>query len=137
MATLQQYEAQINAFSSQLSLLEQVAQEHARAQTTIEGLRSAKTGQELLIPIGQGTFIFGKLTNTDKAMISIGSDITQEVKMDEALQRVGDRLKETEEAMEGYMRSLDQMKNQYAALKEQAELAIQEARAQGAIPHKH
>lgn len=111
--------------------------DHARAKATLEGLRSAETGEELLIPIGQGTFLFGKLTHTDKAMISMGSDVSQEVSLEEALKRVGERFKETEEAMEGYMRSLDQMKSQYAALKEKAEMAIQETRAGGALTHDH
>ncbi len=109
-----------------------MGREHARAQATLEGLKKAKAGEELLIPIGQGTFIFGKLTDADAAMVSLGSDVTQKVSMKEALERVEERLKETEEAMEGYMKSLNQMKNQYANLKDKAELAIQEARAKGA-----
>lgn len=131
LATLQQYEAQIKAFSAQLTLLEQVMREEGRAQTTLEGLHNTEPGQELLIPLGQGTYLHGKVTETDNALVSLGSDVTQQVSLEEALQRVGQRVKEAEQAMQSYAQSINQMQSQYTALQEKVEQALQESRAKG------
>jgi len=131
LATLQQYESQIKAFSAQLNLLEEVTREHVRSQATLEGLKNAKPGQELIMPIGQGTFLFGTVTNTKKAIVSLGSQVSQELSLEEAMERVGNRINEAEKAMQEYAQSINTMQQQYAALNERVERAYMDAKAKG------
>lgn len=134
MATLQQYESQIKAFSSQLNMLEQVVADLARSKDTLVGMKEVKKGQEVLLPVGQYTQVHAKLTRPTKAMVAMGSGVTREMDLEPAIEKVSERLTEAEKTMESYAQSLQQMQQQYQALSEQAEQAVAEARAGGAMP---
>ena len=60
LAAYQQYQAQADGIMHQLSLTQMTAEGLERALRAVEALDTAEVGQEILVPIGSGSFIHGK-----------------------------------------------------------------------------
>ncbi|MBI4176819.1 MAG: prefoldin subunit alpha [Candidatus Aenigmarchaeota archaeon] len=67
-------------------------------QATINALDEMNKGGNhgALIPLGAGTFVHGKVDDTDKIMIAIGADIVVKESREKAGDMLGQRLKDME-----------------------------------------
>jgi prefoldin alpha subunit len=97
--TLEFYKSQLENYDQQFNFLGTTLKEHSQAKETLEGYKNLQEGQETLIPIGAGSFLFGKVSEPTKAMVGIGADMVVETDMDSALKKMDERIAEIEEAM--------------------------------------
>ena len=78
LAAYQQYQAQAEGIMHQLSLTQMTAEGLERAQGAVDALDTAEVGQDLLVPIGSGSFIHGKLASKEKVVLNVGAGVSIE-----------------------------------------------------------
>ena len=81
---------------SQREYVGEVLLETRRSLLTLENLDKAKAGDEILVPLGAGAFVHGKLVNPDRALASLGSGIHAELPTAEAALRLRSRVESLE-----------------------------------------
>ena len=90
--------AQLESLARQEEILQYSLEELLRARETVSNARQAGKGTETLVPVGAGAFLFMNVRESDKALMSIGSDLVLEESVDKVLERLDTRVKEIEEA---------------------------------------
>lgn len=78
LATYQQYQAQAEGIMRQINLTQLTAEGLDRALGAVDELDKAEVGQEILVPIGSGSFIHGKLASKEKVILNVGSGVSIE-----------------------------------------------------------
>lgn len=94
----QQYQAQAEAIAQQMSLTQMTLQGLERAIMAVEALASAQEGQEMLVPIGSGSFVYAKLASKERVVLNVGSGVSIEKTASEAGESLKARKAEVAEA---------------------------------------
>jgi prefoldin alpha subunit len=84
LAAYQQYQAQADAIMRQISLTQLTAEGLDRALGAVDALEKAEGGQEILVPIGSGSFIHGKLASKEQVVLNVGAGVSIEKTATEA-----------------------------------------------------
>jgi prefoldin alpha subunit len=92
------YRAQVAALEEQRALIANVHQDYRRARETLESLRGAKDGDDVLVPLGGGAFVHAKLSNPDRVLATIGQGLHAESTLADALKRVDERIEGVSQA---------------------------------------
>jgi prefoldin alpha subunit len=75
LAAYQQYQAQADGIMRQLSLTQLTAEGLERASTAVGALNRAEVGQEIMVPIGSGSFIHATLASKEKVVLNVGAGV--------------------------------------------------------------
>jgi prefoldin alpha subunit len=94
----QQYQAQAEAISQQVGLTQMTLQGLDRAILAVEALNSAKDGEEMLVPIGSGSFIHAKLASKERVVLNVGAGVSIEKPTAEAKDSLKARKEEVAQA---------------------------------------
>jgi prefoldin alpha subunit len=78
LAAYQQYQAQAEGIMRQINLTQLTADGLDRALSAVDELNKAEVGQEILVPIGSGSFIHGKLASKEKVILNVGAGVSIE-----------------------------------------------------------
>ena len=78
LAAYQQYQAQAEGIMRQINLTQLTAEGLERAMGAVDALDKAEIGQEILVPIGSGSFIHGKLASKEKVVLNVGAGVSIE-----------------------------------------------------------
>ena len=84
LAAYQQYQAQADGIMRQLSITQLTAEGLERASAAVDALGNAEVGQEILVPIGSGSFIHATLASKEKVVLNVGAGVSIEKNADEA-----------------------------------------------------
>ncbi len=76
-------------------------EEHLRAKETMSRFQKGGEGSEILVPVGANSFLFAQISNPNKAIVGIGSDLTVEEDMKDAIKRMDGKIEEIETALKG------------------------------------
>ena len=98
LAAYQQYQAQSEDIAQQLGLTQMTIQGLDRAILAIDALDSAADGQEMLVPIGSGSFVFAKLASKERVVLNVGAGVSIEKPAAEARESLKVRKAEVAEA---------------------------------------
>jgi prefoldin alpha subunit len=123
--TLEFYKAQMENFDQQFGFLSSTMKEHTQAKETLMGYKELKEGQETLIPIGAGSFLFAKVSDPGKAMMGMGADFMVEAEINEAVTKLDERILEIEEAMKSLTEKYQEMAQKSAELSQQVQSAYE------------
>ncbi|MDM7912364.1 MAG: prefoldin subunit alpha [Methanotrichaceae archaeon] len=74
----QQYQAQAEAIVRQISLTQLTAEGLDRALGAVEAMEKAEEGQDMLVPIGSGSFVYAKLASREKVVLNVGAGVSIE-----------------------------------------------------------
>ncbi|MFQ5762333.1 MAG: prefoldin subunit alpha [Candidatus Bathyarchaeia archaeon] len=77
-------EGLITDFQSRMSILDAAVREYATTEATISGLKELREDDEILVPMGGGSFIKAKVTDTQRVIIGVGAGTALEKPGDEA-----------------------------------------------------
>lgn len=88
------------ALDEQRQMLEQLSRDLRRGRDTMEALRAAQPGEEILLPVGGGTFVKAQLSDSSKVLSNLGAGVVLESSVPEAIARLEERLTTTETALE-------------------------------------
>ena len=84
MMQIESYRSQLQQYQMQKSQMMLNIQELVSAKATLEGLKSAKKGSDIMIPIGGGTFIKGKIEDASAVVTSVGADVAVTKEIEDA-----------------------------------------------------
>lgn len=117
---LQQQMAELVALRSELSMTLNFLRE----------MEKMKEGDQILAPIGSGSFIKAKIESTNVALIGIGADIVVERTPKEAQQMLENRMKEIDNTLKTLRESLEKVSEKIRSLAPEIEKLIQESRGE-------
>jgi prefoldin alpha subunit len=100
LTLLEYYKQQLESIDVQLQYLQSTLTDYQRAKLTVDQLNGADENAEVLIPVGAGTFVNGTLKNASNVLIGVGAGIVVEKTIDEAVQKLDERMKRIQENLE-------------------------------------
>ncbi len=116
LAAYQQYQAQAEAIAQQLGLTQMTVQGLDRAILAIDALDSASDGQEMLVPIGSGSFVFAKLASIERVVLNVGAGVSIEKPAPEAKEALKVRKAEVAEAAKKLSEMLNKIDGEMAKI---------------------
>ena len=129
MQTLEAYNQQLENINRQARLLQNTRDDAIRATRTVQALIDAKPGEEILVPVGSSCLITVQVSEKKKAIIGIGSKVSVEKELPDAVEYLENTSKELSEAVQKTIAAMQEIQD-YA---EQLSAAVQneyEARRQ-------
>ncbi len=115
---------ELSALEGQREFLAELMGDVSRSLTTLTALKTAKEGDEILLPVGAGTFVHAKLASPGVAITTLGSNIRAELPLEAVDVRLRERAQNLEQAAtrtsSEMNRLLDEM-NRINAMLEQAQ----------------
>jgi prefoldin alpha subunit len=136
LATYQQYQAQAEGIMRQINLTQLTAEGLDRALSAVDELDKAEVGQEILVPIGSGSFIHGKLASKEKVILNVGSGVSIEKTATEAKKILSIRKAEVldgSKKLNDVLAKIDQEMQRIQALMQQFEESSQGQRREGVV----
>jgi len=94
LATLELYRAQLQSLAEQQQLVQMSLEENARAKETLSNFKSAPIDSEILVPVGGNSFVFAKIGSNSKAIVSVGSRVSLEKPIEDAMKMIETRINE-------------------------------------------
>lgn len=88
------------ALDEQRAFLEQLSRDLGRGRATLDTLRVSQGGEEVLLPVGGGTYVRAQIVEPGKVLSSLGSGVVVESSVDDAIARLEERIRSTEQALE-------------------------------------
>jgi len=109
--SLELYRAQMESLDQQYEFMAHTMQEITKAKDTMVAYKEVEEGSEMLTPVGGSSYLFTKASGTDKAIVGIGAEIAVETKIEDAIARLDERIKEVEEAMKSLNKRYTEVAN--------------------------
>jgi len=81
---LQMLDQQLRQMEEQARMIEQQIYEHESMILSLESIKGEKNS-DIMVPLGPGLFVQGKIDNTDKVFIHVGNKIIADKTVDEAI----------------------------------------------------
>jgi len=123
------YKRQLESISAQIQVLEAAINETESAIRVLDSLREANPGDEILVPIGSGSFIQGEIKDRENVIIGIGAGISVEKKVSEAKKILEERKKDMKDAMEKLRNGATEANRKLMEINSKSEGIIREIRA--------
>jgi len=136
LATYQQYQAQAEGIMRQINLTQLTAEGLDRALGAVDELDKAEVGQEILVPIGSGSFIHGKLASKEKVVLNVGAGVSIEKTAAEAKEILSIRKAEVldgSKKLNDVLAKIDQEMQRIQAVMQQFEESAQGQGREGVV----
>jgi prefoldin alpha subunit len=111
-------QGQLQNLDEQLAYLGALTQELQRGKLTLASLKDAREGEELLMPVGGGTFVPASLRGTGKVLLGIGSGLHVEGTVDQAVERLDAQLAQARDAGQRLQEESRRVTEQLQAIEE-------------------
>lgn len=98
LTVYQQYQAEAEAIVRQLSIFQISVEGCEKALKAVEAMETVEDGQDMLVPIGQDSFIHAKLISKEKVVVGVGAGVSIEKSASEAKESLSKRKAQLSEA---------------------------------------
>ncbi len=129
MSALEIFRAQLESIGENQQLIQMSLEELGRARETLNQYQKAAVGDELLVPIGGNSFVFAKVESNSKAIVGIGTGVSVEKPVEDAIKTMDDRAKELMDTMKKLTdrrMALEEQANQLSQVVQQEVQALQQ-----------
>ena len=92
------YEGSARALQERLQIVNAAMNEFAVASTTLEGVKTQKTDEDALIPVGGGSYVRAKLSDISKIVVGVGAGVAIEKPIDDSINETKGRLADLDKA---------------------------------------
>lgn len=123
-------EGSVDVLNQRLQLLTSSISELRLAQGSLRNLKGIESGNPLLVPVGGGVFMDAQLGDISKVVVGIGADVSVEMDYEKAVDGIGERLQEMEQAQGAVQQQLGQILAQlesHQGMAERLSMEIQNA----------
>ena len=128
---LNEYGQQAEIFSRQLEMIEQKRIESLAAIETMKNLVGDRDSP-VLLPIGGGTMVRAKVSDPEKVLVNIGSDVIIQRTNGEAITFLQEKIAEMEAMEKKVAATIEQLRNQMAEIAQRIETTyVQQQRSKG------
>lgn len=131
VATLQRYQAQIEAYARQEEVLRVTLEEFMRARETLARYREAGAGAEVLVPVGANSFVYAEVRRPDRVIVGIGSNVSVEQDVPAALEKMDARIQDLESVRKGTLERVADLQTKAEELMRRAEELYPKVQAEG------
>ena len=121
LTMIEYYKEQLSSIDMQGQYLQAAIADFYKAKLTVEQLDKADDESEILIPIGGGTFLNGSLKDSSKVLVDIGAGLITEKTIDDAIKKIGERIKDLQENQEKLMSMAQKMQNEATELSQKTQ----------------
>ena len=127
---LEYLKAQADGIQQQLKMVSESLAELNSAGSALDVLSKLKAGDDLLVPVGSGTFVKAKLASSGTVISGIGAGVLAEKTMDETKKSIDEQIEKLTTAAEQMRDALEKMgaHMQSSALEVQQALAKEKAK---------
>ncbi|MBU3957799.1 MAG: prefoldin subunit alpha [Nanoarchaeota archaeon] len=94
--------------------------EFEETKQTISDMKGVKSGSEVLMPIGSGNFVSGKVSDAEKVLVGVGGGIAIKKSPEDALKFLDERAAEAKSAMQELGMQFAQMESELRMLQSEA-----------------
>jgi prefoldin alpha subunit len=125
--------AQAEALQQNLELVNQHISEFRRTLEALEEIGKLEEGNEVLVPLGVGSFVRAELKDTKSVILTLGADVAARKSIGDARQDLEARVKELEKVREEHSSRLQEVLKSLEAIApvvEQIVAAMQQAQLQ-------
>lgn len=105
---------QLATLEGQREYVAELTAEARRSLLTLEHVQGAKSGDEILMPLGGGAFVRARLDAPEKVISSLGSGIHAEVPTPDAAARLRARVESLESASQALAKDLARLNDEMA-----------------------
>ena len=98
LGQLRIYEGSARALQSRLEIVSAAMNEFAVASATLEGVKTQKTDEDALIPVGGGSYVRTKLSDISKIVMGIGAGVAIEKPIDDSINEIKARIVDLDKA---------------------------------------
>jgi prefoldin alpha subunit len=130
---LQYLEGTAQAIQQRISLVDAAITEMQVANSTMEGLRSESVGEDVLVPIGGGSYIRAKIGDNEKLIVGIGADVAIEKGLPEAIESYNARVAELQKARSALERQIEQILARIEKGRQELQTLAKEAEGKGDV----
>lgn len=128
---LNEYSQQAEIFSRQLEMIEQKRIESLAAIETMKNLAGDRDSP-VLLPLGGGTMVRAKVSDPEKILVNIGSDVVIQRTNGEAITFLQEKITEMEAMEKKVAATIEQLRMQMAEIAQKIETTyVQRERNQG------
>ncbi len=131
LATLEMYKAQAESLAEQQQIISFSLEEYSRARDTLGKWKDAAEGAEILVPLGGNSFVFAKVADNKKALVGIGSGVTVERSLEEAIKTLETRINELTQASKKLTESLTMLESRSSQLSQLVQAEYDRLQQQG------
>ena len=85
IAAMESYKERVEALSRQVQVLRVSLEEVTMSADALKAFKNAKEGDDIMVPVGASSFITVKVTSNRNVVVGIGSNISVEKDIDDAI----------------------------------------------------
>jgi len=115
------YRELIHVLQQQISNLVEARSELSMTLNFLKNMRQLKPDTEVLIPVGSGALVPGRLATVEKVLVEIGSGVVVEKSAEEAVQVIENRIKEVDETVGRLQKDIADIQEKIEAIRPEAE----------------
>ncbi len=105
---LRAYEGSARALQARLEIVNAALNEFSLASTTLEGVKTQKTDEDALIPVGGGSYVRVKLSDISKIVMGIGAGVAVEKPIEDSVNEIKERIADLDKARTSLQEQLSQ-----------------------------
>jgi len=106
-------EGSVGALQSRLDIVRAAINEITLAHATLEGLAKLEDGDDTLVPVGAGSYIRMRITDSKKLVMGIGAGTAMEKDVASSIGELNERIQELDKARTSIQQQLDQTLTRY------------------------
>jgi prefoldin alpha subunit len=108
LVELRIYEGSARALQERLQIVSAAMNEFSVASVTLEGVKTQKTDEDALIPVGGGSYVRAKLSDISKIVVGVGAGVAIEKPIDDSINEIKSRLADLDKARTALQEQLNQ-----------------------------
>ena len=106
-------EGSASALQSRFEIVRAAINEVTLAHNTLEGLKKLQDGDAALVPVGAGSYVRMKISDSKKLVMGIGAGTAMEKDVESSVEELKGRLQELDKARTSIQQQLDQTLGRY------------------------
>ncbi len=108
LVQLRVYEGSARALQARLEIVNAALNEFSLASTTLEGVKTQKTDEDALIPVGGGSYVRVKLSDISKIVMGVGAGVAVEKPIEDSVNEIKERIADLDKARTSLQEQLSQ-----------------------------
>ena len=108
LVQLRAYEGSARALQARLGMVNAALNEFSLASTTLEGVKTQKTDEDALIPVGGGSYVRVRLSDISKIVMGVGAGVAVEKPIEDSVSEIKERIADLDKARTSLQEQLSQ-----------------------------
>jgi prefoldin alpha subunit len=108
LVQLRVFEGSARALQARLEMVNAALNEFSLASTTLEGVKTQKSDEDALIPVGGGSYVRVKLSDISKIVMGVGAGVVVEKPIQDSINEIKERIADMDKVRTSLQEQLNQ-----------------------------